>query len=102
MLGIFHARSVQLNPIACHLPVRAQKLSIRPINFDDPADKARHDRTVTLVKTMLTLKQHAAAPTDDQRHELQARINTTHQQIDALVYQLYGLTNDEIKIVEQR
>jgi hypothetical protein len=88
MLGIFHARSVQLNPIACHLPVRAQKLSIRPINFDDPANKARHDRTVTLVETMLTLKQHAAAPTD--------------QQIDALVYQLYGLTNDEIKIVEQR
>jgi hypothetical protein len=44
MLGIFQARSVQLNPIACHLPVRAQKLSLvkRLARFlDTPAVRVR-------------------------------------------------------------
>ena len=33
---------------------------------------------------------------------LQRQIDATDRQIDALVYQLYGLTDDEIKIVEGR
>ncbi len=32
---------------------------------------------------------------------LQARIDATDRQIDQLVYELYGLTADEIKIVEE-
>ena len=31
---------------------------------------------------------------------LQRQIDTTDRQIDALVYELYGLTEEEIKIVE--
>ena len=31
---------------------------------------------------------------------LQSQINTLEQQIDAMVYELYGLTEEEIKIVE--
>jgi hypothetical protein len=30
----------------------------------------------------------------------QGKIETTDKQIDALVYELYGLTEEEIKIVE--
>ena len=30
----------------------------------------------------------------------QSQIDTTHHQIDALVYELYGLTDEEIKLVE--
>jgi hypothetical protein len=33
---------------------------------------------------------------------LQAQIAATDRQIDGLVYELYGLTADEIKIVEER
>ena len=33
--------------------------------------------------------------------ELQSQINQTHREIDRLVYQLYGLTEEEIKIVEE-
>ena len=33
--------------------------------------------------------------------ELKAAIETTDRDIDRMVYQLYGLTNDEIQIVEQ-
>jgi polyhydroxyalkanoate synthesis regulator phasin len=32
--------------------------------------------------------------------ELQFQINTIEQQIDAMVYELYGLSNEEIKIIE--
>lgn len=32
---------------------------------------------------------------------LQCRFDTTDQQIDKLVYDLYGLTDEEIKIVEE-
>ncbi len=31
---------------------------------------------------------------------LQQQINQTDKEIDAMVYELYGLTDDEIKIVE--
>ncbi len=82
---------------------QTRELPFRKINFDDPADKARHDKMVSLVEQMLLLKQqHAAANAthDDRRHELQARIDAADRQIDQLVYELYGLTDDEIKIIE--
>ncbi len=34
------------------------------------------------------------------REQIQREIDATDRQIDALVYQLYGLTDDEIAIVE--
>jgi hypothetical protein len=32
---------------------------------------------------------------------IQRQINATDRQIDQLVYELYGLTDDEIRIVEE-
>jgi hypothetical protein len=76
---------------------------IRTINFDDPADMAKHDRMVNLVQRMLDLhKQQQAASSDAARERLQREINVTDEQIDALVYELYGLTAEEIGIVEGR
>jgi hypothetical protein len=40
------------------------------------------------------------AQTPNEKTALQRQINTTDQQIDKLMYQLYNLTDDEIKIVE--
>jgi hypothetical protein len=74
---------------------------IRPINFSDPADKARHDRMVALVEQMLSLhKQLAAAKTPDSKTVLQRQIEATDKQIDRLVYELYGLTEEEMYIIE--
>lgn len=39
--------------------------------------------------------------TPQERTTLQRQIEATDKQIDQLVYQLYGLTDDEIKIVEE-
>jgi hypothetical protein len=78
-----------------------EQLPIRTINFSDQKDKARHDKMVELVERMLTLhKQLPAAKTPDDKTRIQRQIDTTDQQINQLVYELYDLTEKEIQIVE--
>jgi type I restriction-modification system DNA methylase subunit len=80
-----------------------EQLPIRVINFSDPEDQGRHDRMVKLVEQMLSLhKQLGAAKTPDESTRFQRQIDATDQQIDQLVYELYGLTEKEIQIVEER
>ena len=77
------------------------KIPIRTIDFSDRADKARHDRMVEMVEQMLALnKQLAAANTSHEKTALQRQIDATDHQIDQLVYELYGLDDEEIRIVE--
>jgi len=77
------------------------KLPFRKINFSDPADVARHDSLVSLVDRMLALhKQLQEARTPHDEIALKRQIEATDRQIDALVYELYGLTEEEIGIVE--
>ena len=42
-----------------------------------------------------------AAKTPTDKTAIQRQIDATDRQIDRLVYELYGLTEDEIKIVEE-
>ena len=80
-----------------------KQLPIRTINFSDPTDKARHDQMVELVSRMLSLnKQLPTAKTSHEKTILQRQIDATDRQIDRLVYDLYGLTEEEIKIVEEQ
>ncbi len=77
-----------------------RNLPIRTIDFTDPADVARHDRMVALVERMLDLHRRlAAAHLAHEKHLLQQQIDVTDQAIDALVYELYALTPEEIAIV---
>ena len=78
-----------------------EPLPVRPVDFSDLADKARHDRMVSLVERMLELhKRLASARTSADREMYQHQIEATDCQIDTLVYELYGLTEDEIEIIE--
>ncbi len=53
------------------------------------------------VDQMLELyKQLASAKTDHDKTAIQRQIDATDRQVDQLVYELYGLTEEEIKIVE--
>jgi hypothetical protein len=62
----------------------------------------RHDRMIDLVETMLKLhKQLAAAKTSHEKSLIQRQIDATDKQIDQLVYELYSLTDEEIRIVEE-
>ncbi|MFZ2184490.1 MAG: TaqI-like C-terminal specificity domain-containing protein [Methanothrix sp.] len=82
-------------------PMYVSQIPIRTIDFSDPADVARHDSLVSLVERMLALhKQLQEARTPHDEIALQRQIEATDRQIDALVYELYGLTEEEIRIVE--
>ena len=77
------------------------ELPIRIIDFSNKSDKSRHDQMVKLVEQMLDLsKRQSAAKTPQEQTGLARQITATDTQIDALVYQLYDLTPEEIRIVE--
>jgi hypothetical protein len=77
------------------------RIPIRTINFSDPVDKTRHDLMVTLVTQMLELnKKLQDAKLEHDKTLLQRQIEATDASIDKLVFELYGLTEEEIGIVE--
>ena len=56
---------------------------------------------VALVERMLGLQgELGAAQTPGEKVRLQRQVEATDGQIDGLVYELYGLTEEEIGIVE--
>ena len=76
-------------------------LPIRTIDFENHADRARHDRMVELVEGMLDLNRRLVDTADPHtKTVLQRQIETRDHEIDRLVYDLYDLTEEEIKIVE--
>ena len=78
-----------------------EKVPIRVIDFTSKTDKETHGQMVALVERNLDLHQRlSAAQTPAEKERLQRRIGNTDQEIDRLVYDLYGLTEAEIKIVE--
>jgi type I restriction-modification system DNA methylase subunit/predicted type IV restriction endonuclease len=79
------------------------QLPIRVLNFSDPAEKAQHDQMAALVEQMLSLhKRLPQAQTPQEKERLNRQIESTDRAIDALVYRLYGLTEEEIRIVEEK
>lgn len=75
-------------------------LPIRTIDFDDPKDVARHDDMVGMVERMLDLHQQRAGASGVGRDTIDRTIASLDRDIDHLVYDLYDLTQKEIKIVE--
>jgi hypothetical protein len=108
ILGLFNSRLINFwykghFPNVNINPSDFRQVPIRPIDFGDRKDKERHDRMVTLVERMLEMHQQlAGARTPQERTALERQIAATDAQIDRLVYDLYGLTEDEIAIVEGR
>jgi hypothetical protein len=77
------------------------KAPIRTIDFSDSEDVARHDRMVGLVERMLELHERLAeVRIERERTVIGAQISATDRQIDRLVYDLYGLTEEEMAVVE--
>lgn len=81
-----------------------QYIEALPVRTIDPAnndDNAAHDRLVKLVASMLDLhKQLSSAKGEAQRGAIERQIDATDREIDRLVYDSYGLTKEEIAIVE--
>jgi hypothetical protein len=77
-------------------------IPIRTIDFSDSEDEMRHSRMVELVERMLVLQEKLTeAKILGERTPIQHQIDATDRQIDRLVYKLYGLSDEEIAIVEE-
>lgn len=112
-LGILNSRLMSV--IFLHVAPKAQKglfpkviitdarrLSFPDIDIAQRTDRVRHDHLVSLVDQMLCLhKSMAAAQSPTDKEALHRQMDATDRQIDQLVYNLYGLSEDEIRIVEQ-
>ena len=79
------------------------KFPLPPIDFNNPSEKKMHDDLVALADKMLELNKRLAPIRDtfcNERDELLHQIERTDREIDNLVYDLYGLSEQEIKVVE--
>jgi len=77
------------------------RLPLRNIDFSNPEDVTRHDQMVGFVDRMLELYERVSeAKVPSERTRIQGQIADTDKRIDQLVYELYSLTDEEIKIVE--
>jgi type I restriction-modification system DNA methylase subunit len=76
-------------------------LPIPFLDLSNNVDKAKHDSLVSLVDEIMELKKKEAAERNQQVKTMIARqIGSVDKAIDTAVYQLYNLTDDEIKVVE--
>lgn len=81
-----------------------EPLPIRSLDLSVSGDRAMHDRIVRLVDDMLDLHRRLAPLRDvpcTERDDLQHAIALKDAEIDAAVYDLYGLTEAERRLVEQ-
>ena len=74
---------------------RFRPLDTLPNLLDCPSARKRRRRFALPAHSIL----HTATA-ESEKATLQNAVTATDQQIDALVYELYGLTEDEIKLVE--
>jgi hypothetical protein len=103
-LGRFLITSIcTLTDRGYHLsPAQLGKFPVITPDFDKLPDKTRHDRMVALVTETLSLYNYLQkAKTDQERRLVQQEIDTMDVKIDALVYDLYGLTAEEIAVIEE-
>jgi hypothetical protein len=78
-----------------------QNFPVRSLDINESAEKAQHDKMVALVEQILALhKSLAGAKSPSEKERLERQIEVTDRGIDTLVYELYGLSEEEIKIVE--
>jgi len=84
---------VKLGPLGA-LPIRELRLNVEE-------EREQHDRMVDMVAAMLDTKRALMGASDEAKTaELRARIDNLDARLDAEVFRLYGLTDDEIANVE--
>ncbi len=99
LIGWYFRKKFQINADDTFPQIMIRDILQFPIPYHD---KTCHDRMVTLVGQMIELhKQLSSANTGHDKTVIQRQIDATNRQIDQLVYELYGLTEKEIKIVEE-
>ena len=77
-------------------------LPIRVLNLADSGDKDKHDKVVRLVEQFLSSQRHLSeAHTDRDKSYYENKCVAVDNQINRLVYEMYGLADEEVAIVEE-
>jgi hypothetical protein len=78
-----------------------EQLPIPVRDLSEPSEKAVHDRIVKLVEQMMSVKErYAAAKSEQEQLRLERFATGLDRQIDEAVYALYGLTEEDINLIE--
>lgn len=78
-----------------------RRFPIRPIDFTKSDDAKRHADMLSFAEQMIDAKKKlAVAKTDNDRDYFSSKCESLDRQIDALVYELYGLTAVEVQLIE--
>jgi hypothetical protein len=83
-------------------PPQLKTIPIRTFDLGKKTDKSANDRLMALVDQMLSLhKSLASAQSPASKESVRRQIDSTDYQIDRLVYDLYDLSDEEIKIIDE-
>lgn len=78
-----------------------EKIPLPLIELNNKEDKEMHDKIVTLVDNIIALnKKLSAEKNPNSITIINRQINAVDKQIDSLVYKLYNLNDEEVKIIE--
>jgi len=107
VLGILNSRLMwfYLSNVVSNIAVTQsviKQLPVRCIDFDNPRDVKMHDDLVALVERMLDLHKRLKEAVGEEKKHLERQIARTDGQIDKLVYELYGITEEERKIIDEK
>ena len=79
----------------------AKRLPIPNIDLNNKQDKEMHDKMVALIDSIIALNKKLAVEKNPNAVTMVSRqINAVDKQIDALVYKLYNLSDEEVRIIE--
>jgi type I restriction-modification system DNA methylase subunit len=111
LLGVINSRLMRFYYI-CNFTNRSKltvnisktyldKLPVRTIDFANSADEKQHDDLIALVDVMLDLNKKVQTARGSEKEQIQRQTDKTDREIDDLVYKLYGITDEERKIIEE-
>lgn len=82
-------------------PTFISSFPIKELDLDNKEDKEIHDKLVNLVDNIIELNKKLSSEKNPNTIEmLNTRIQAVDKAIDNIVYSLYNLTDEEIKIIE--